>query len=556
MSTRSARYSSVGLRAPKGRFGSGTDKDAAAFLEAAQIIDSTQERAIYNLVRNLKQAGLWTKMKAIYPFIGGTAASHKWNLKDPRDLDAAFRLVFYGGVTHASTGVKGNGTNAYADTFIRTNPDLTQNSTHLSFYSRTQVAENSQEFMAYTSGNNYTGILLRSTTNNSGSFLYSAEAGVSVIATGTTLTSMGLFVGSRTNSSSHKMYINGAQVGTTSTSTNTLYLGNTAKISLFARNVGDSYRELWGTRECAFASAGDGLTDAEVATLTRIVQRYQIALNRAVDFDAENFISAAAITNQVQKDAILQLVLRLKSTGIWDKMRAIYPFVGGTAAAHKFNLKNPQDTNAAYRLAFYGGWTHSANGAVGNGTNAYADTFFVASTAPLALYDGHLSYYNRTNLMPSTIEVFMGSASNSPTWDGKQAWMISYDGTLNPKEVIGSQHAWWTSTAATDAAKAQVTTRTGFWTQSRKSITATTLKLFRNGSAVANATTSAAGQALNIYSVYLSATNNRTVGAPYANSYIVAECAFASIGEGLDDLQVSDLYNIVQQYQTTLGRQV
>jgi hypothetical protein len=28
-------------------------------------------------------------MQAIYPFIGGTAYSHKFNLKDPRDTDAA-----------------------------------------------------------------------------------------------------------------------------------------------------------------------------------------------------------------------------------------------------------------------------------------------------------------------------------------------------------------------------------------------------------------------------------------------------------------------------------
>ena len=33
-------------------------------------------------------------------------------------------------------------------------------------------------------------------------------------------------------------------------------------------------------------------------------------------------------------------------------------------------------------------------------------------------------------------------------------------------------------------------------------------------------------------------------------------CGFASIGSGLDDQNVSDLYNIVQLYQTTLNRQV
>jgi hypothetical protein len=55
-------------------------------------------------------------MYAIYPFVGGTASSHKWNLKDPRNLDAAFRLIFNGGMTHSSTGVLFNGTNGWANT--------------------------------------------------------------------------------------------------------------------------------------------------------------------------------------------------------------------------------------------------------------------------------------------------------------------------------------------------------------------------------------------------------------------------------------------------------
>ena len=88
------------------------DLDALAFLTAAGITDSTIISAINTLVVSLKNFGIWTKMRAIYPFVGGTALTHKWNLKDPRDLDIAFRLVFSGGWTHSSTGALANGTNA------------------------------------------------------------------------------------------------------------------------------------------------------------------------------------------------------------------------------------------------------------------------------------------------------------------------------------------------------------------------------------------------------------------------------------------------------------
>jgi hypothetical protein len=113
-----------------------TDYDALNFVNAALISNETQQIAINTLTTDLKNAGLWSKMKAIYPFVGGTASTHRWNLKDPRNVDAAFRLTFSGGWTHSSTGADPNGTNASADTFIRPSSHLNLYNTHLSYYSR------------------------------------------------------------------------------------------------------------------------------------------------------------------------------------------------------------------------------------------------------------------------------------------------------------------------------------------------------------------------------------------------------------------------------------
>ena len=88
----------------------------------------------------------------------------------------------------------------------------------------------------------------------------------------------------------------------------------------------------------------------------------------SLDVDAQAFITATGITDATQITAVNNLVLGLKGNNIWTKMKAIYPMVGGTATTHKFNLKNPLDTDAAFRLVFSGGWTHSANGALPNGT--------------------------------------------------------------------------------------------------------------------------------------------------------------------------------------------
>lgn len=93
------------------------DAASTAFFTSSGITDVTQKIAINNLVVGLKADGLWTNIKAIYPFVGGTASTHKWNLKDPRDLDAAYRLTFSGGWTHNANGITGNGVNSYADMY-------------------------------------------------------------------------------------------------------------------------------------------------------------------------------------------------------------------------------------------------------------------------------------------------------------------------------------------------------------------------------------------------------------------------------------------------------
>jgi len=117
------------------------------------------------------------------------------------------------------------------------------------------------------------------------------------------------------------------------------------------------------------------------------------------DADAQLFFnaeSAAGVTlTTTEKDAVNQWVVDSKAAGIWTKFKAIYPMVGGTATSHKFNLKNPLDTNAAFRLSFIGGGTHSSNGYQPNGINAYANTF--CTTANMALNSAHHSFYSRTD---------------------------------------------------------------------------------------------------------------------------------------------------------------
>jgi hypothetical protein len=263
-----------------GRFGKTptiTDGDALSFVNAANISNETQQSAINTLVTDLKGAGLWSKMKAIYPFVGGTAASHKWNLKDPRDVDAAFRLTFSGGWTHSSTGADPNGTNAYSNTFLVPNTSLTNTSTHLSIYLRED--SNGLYFdigSAQVDSSRIMDIYARYLGNalgDSGNYTISR---ISVAVAN----SLGFYNVKRTANNNLKLFKNGIEIGS-NTSTDTTLLP-TANVYISAALPGDTNVQQYSPREVAFATIGDGLTDTDAANLYTIVQKYQTTLGRQV----------------------------------------------------------------------------------------------------------------------------------------------------------------------------------------------------------------------------------------------------------------------------------
>src|SRR5215510_612652 len=61
------------------------------FVKAAGITDQQVKTNLDSLITNARNHNWWSLCKAIYPFVGGTSESCKFNLKDPRDDDAAYR---------------------------------------------------------------------------------------------------------------------------------------------------------------------------------------------------------------------------------------------------------------------------------------------------------------------------------------------------------------------------------------------------------------------------------------------------------------------------------
>jgi len=253
--------------------GGGTtlDADAQAFITAAAITDLTQQSAVNQLVIDLKADGVWSKMKAIYPFVGGTATTHKFNLKNPLDTDAAFRIQFFGGVTHDSNGIQGNAINSYGNTFFIPNSHLSASSQHISIYSRTNSSGTFRDIGVSTSGLNTLACTLRWSDNN---LYFNNGAGFASVSN---LNSQGFYISNKIVSGTVVAYKNGASVA--------------SALSADALATHSSYIMAWNaagsaqsgtSRQYSFASIGDGLTDTEAANLNTRITTFQTTLNRQV----------------------------------------------------------------------------------------------------------------------------------------------------------------------------------------------------------------------------------------------------------------------------------
>lgn len=261
------------------------------------------------------------------------------------------------------------------------------------------------------------------------------------------------------------------------------------------------------------------------------------------DPDAVAFLAAAGITDATITSAICTLVIAMKANGTWAKMQAIYPMVGGTAATHKFNLKNPADTNAAFRLGFVGGWIHSANGAAPNAINAYADTYFNPSTS-LTANSGSLSYYSRTNTAV-TLEVPFGNLNGANGSESLNLILRRNDNSMSFRATQLGGATGLVNSTTTDARGLTIGSITS----------STSRKIYKNASLINTNTTNLNWSRFSA-SIYLGAGNDFATIPIQARYFTNKQCAFASIGSGLTDAEAATLYSSVQAFQTTLSRQV
>jgi hypothetical protein len=255
----------------------------------------------------------------------------------------------------------------------------------------------------------------------------------------------------------------------------------------------------------------------------------------AFDVDAQAFFdrveTAGGTLTTTEKNATNQLVLDMKTAGIWSSMKAIYPMVGASAAACAQNLKSSSFTGT-----FTSGWTFASTGVAGNGTSAFFNTNFNTATNQ-SVNNLSLSLYIRTESMGTGFRTDMGnndSANALPLTNFESNGTIRY------------QYCWDYSSAF---GSITTTDSRGMWGTSRSG--ATSWISFERNTAVAKTTATTQIRIPN-NNVYLGAQNASGTASQFSSKQI----AFAHMGDSLTSTQYNNFYTAVQSFQTTLSRQV
>jgi hypothetical protein len=150
---------------------------------------------------------------------------------------------------------------------------FTSNSNHMSVYVRTNQSSNGVPMGA----SDLTSFSQMNISTGPGFYYYSGSLSTEL---GSALAdSKGFFLGTTRANNDRKIFRNGSQQQSLSTTINTSYPN--LNIYIGARNFNNT-ADVATSQQIAFASFGDGLTDTEAANFYTAVQAYQTRLGRNV----------------------------------------------------------------------------------------------------------------------------------------------------------------------------------------------------------------------------------------------------------------------------------
>jgi len=537
---------------------SGSDPDYQSFITATGITQPTQSAALETLVSDLKSYGLWNKMKAIYPMI--TDKNNR--LSDSQTLTNNWFQISSSLTVSSSAAPDGSNTG-----FL-----FKETATPTGSFTVVNNGASAYTFSGDVTGDNPTLTLERGVTysfylnasghpfyimTGSGAYTVDGQYNIGVTGQGTQVGTLTFTVPNNApDTLAYVCQFHGSMAGTinvinntaqhyiTRTVVNDVISGSEYVVSFHGRYLNrpwmavktDAGVQGWFNVQTGTTGSFTGSN----ATVTAVSGGwYRCALYftaseatapRAAQFhlaDADNSLSYAGNTASGSYIWGVQ----------WENGNLLGPYrvtsngftTGSMLDQMKFNLKNPVDTDAGFRLTYNGNWNPGYSGTKPDGITAYGNAF-IRNNA-MSSSSIHLSAYSRTNAT-GTDGAIIGNST-------------AYYNLLRLKDSSNNFRGGINASTLNTVSNPN---STGYYIGLRTSPTSN--RFFKNNILLGILTDNVVVDSND--PIYIGAIH-RSGGATF---YDNKEIAFATIGDGLTDYEAKALYWIVQKYQTTLGRQV
>jgi hypothetical protein len=255
------------------------DADAQAYIDQVISVGGTlstgDQTAINNLYTSLKSNSLYSELKYMYPFMGGTASGSAICGINP--TNAGYTITWSGVLTnnanHTSAGVStvsGNGSGTISTSITTIHSSVND----ITLGAAISTATTGDEAFVFGWNN--------PSFDNRYQFLIPFDANNVYIGLGSAIFATynngsaptGRWIGSRTSSTLMELYKDGTSVAT-QTGTNTASIPNATPTFFSHRGI-----EFFFTGVSGFLFAGNGLDDTQVSTLDGIISTFLTAIGR------------------------------------------------------------------------------------------------------------------------------------------------------------------------------------------------------------------------------------------------------------------------------------
>jgi hypothetical protein len=258
----------------------------SAVVAAGGTVTSPMSAATRTLFTSLVSNGLYNKIIAMYPYIGGVSASCSIEGK----LQTQYNVTYNGGFTFNSSGATPNGTNGWATNNMYLNTAMTLNNATLFTYLGTDnITFGGDYCLDFGTADSFgvnalMGWIGGSSQPDSNSYFYNNDdSATRIFITSAALNgAFGFFGYNRTSSTNFNVWKNGVKLAT-NTNTNTQVLPSIKPLYMpCPGNNTITYVSKWTTRRHQFDIVIQGLNDTEAAALSTIINTFQTSLGRNV----------------------------------------------------------------------------------------------------------------------------------------------------------------------------------------------------------------------------------------------------------------------------------